>query len=1333
MLNGRKSAAGAVMAGLFLGIAAGSQGQGEGKDGITFNPVSSEVEVPVIETDYKSRKLNPLYFRGLSEKPWWDERWDYRLPVMVFEPVGLQRCRAPVSVIHDFPDDTRSESKRVVTPWGEEVPSQTSVKDTAEKIIEVVFLQDLLANETMPVFIYFGNKAVSPPEYATDLELVEEEHNFILSNRRIRVQLTREPSSKMGPIISHLQPQGNPTGNQLMGDGKWYTRGCANRLYPNQEQSFPDIRVKEDGPVRKVIEYRGTCKGGKVTFTYILYSESGQISYSLHADKPLEVDKLNFYSPGEGLKDVPDRFYYECREGVGSVEIRDMALPLIKNVAPLMKEGWYAFRDAETDQVIGEIFELDDNPRISILIHPIHRYRTSIICKLPTRGAFIPAQGSFNRIRNPYLAWKNPPRIYIAEIQPKQPLETRVPVFGKEMLLGYNIGYGSYMMRANIAPERPAELVPVLTRQIEREGGNYVAVIAALPLWKSKWEKHPECTPVLGELLEQAHGQGVGVALCIIPRTGSYYTPVLEGMKEKRRYLCKIKYRDRYVQATGELGPYDLDMLFLADEAKIYLPSQEARDAFKDKYQMEFPEGYQRSLDLKRMSEPQYHNAFFFKMDTLTDCLREQAEALRKKNRKTIVSHITNPRKLSDLSLGMYHDLEKQLDFLDTVCTDLYGPANQHQKHRTKYFRGLMNNERPIVLYTTCTRIPQVAEENLYYLLLWGMDGCFSFGVPNSLSPRVNEAMRKAFYHVDYTGLGNMLVECKPVKYVAILRDRAAFIDSVKEKVPYERRIRNLTSVKNLPTDIIFSRYFDLKTLRRYKLVVIPNNPVISTGDAEVIEEYVKQGGNVILEGEAINNPLLQSLCGAVPKGKKAEKRGRVTMEDGKLHLSFYGDSVPVENKNGGMIAGLDDGTPAFIQSASGKGKIVYTPLIISDRIDQKGPWADFFKGLVRRMVGGNLPVEIDKENSNIIESNLFTDGDRYVFGVFNPDRERGAEINAEFNIPFPADSIVVNMRSGERRKFRKNTGFKVGPREVAFYYMGPEEFMKQPPVIELSTLETGLYYSLSPGMGSSVGEQPDKSDADRKVTGCEKKEAGISHIGILTDKGREGGRDARVRGDEGIHQALQNRNGLKPEYIRDLRPETLGSYDVVIVPNIGNAKLPPVMHEGWEEDIRKYVQGGGSVMLNHHAAGSPPCRASIFPEIGKAGTYAAIRDMVVTRDHPIINAESIKKRFQREWDRSPAFEMKVTGYILNVGDKFRCGFPDYVGIRPGKEGAALVESARVEGIGGDPVIVAGRAGKGRVVLSGMAVGAKSDTEEGVTESGERNILINSVYWLAEK
>jgi hypothetical protein len=270
------------------------------------------------------------------------------------------------------------------------------------------------------------------------------------------------------------------------------------------------------------------------------------------------------------------------------------------------------------------------------------------------------------------------------------------------------------------------------------------------------------------------------------------------------------------------------------------------------------------------------------------------------------------------------------------------------------------------------------------------------------------------------------------------------------------------------------------------------------------------------------------------------------------------------------------------------------------------------------------------------------------------------------------------------------------------------------------------------------------KSGEERKIIlSGRKKEEDVIYTAVF--KGLTNRKIGCHYGGQAIYETLGELEGIKVEWIESLEFSNLSFYDVVVVPNIGTTPntLFSNLKEGWEKEIRKYVENGGGVLLVHHAIGFSRTSKDdfLFPEVGKGINWVPLRTVKITKTHPVTTGESIRKRFPDKAE-NPIYAQLLRETELSVGDEFVMGFADYIKIAPGREGTVLARSVfDTSGVGDDPVLVVGKAGKGKVVLSGTAVGAamgpmkegeKYNFIEKVT-SGERKILINSVYWLGEK
>jgi len=164
---------------------------------------------------------------------------------------------------------------------------------------------------------------------------------------------------------------------------------------------------------------------------------------------------------------------------------------------------------------------------------------------------------------------------------------------------------------------------------------------------------------------------------------------------------------------------------------------------------------------------------------------------------------------------------------------------------------------------------------------------------------------------------------------------------------------------------------------------------------------------------------------------------------------------------------------------------------------------------------------------------------------------------------------------------------------------------------------------------------------------------------------------------------------------------------DVVVIPQVrGNYKF----YSQSADHVRKYVEGGGSVLLLHDAVGyrgHPP----VFPEVGKGVFNLYKNTAAVTAEHAITAG-------------------------LKQGEKFQHCYFDHVVMDAGDAGQVLVSDEKGKG-----VLLAGRVGKGKVVLFGALSGwdlkVQGDRTGGdgpaEPEGVERQLLLNAVRWLGEK
>jgi hypothetical protein len=147
---------------------------------------------------------------------------------------------------------------------------------------------------------------------------------------------------------------------------------------------------------------------------------------------------------------------------------------------------------------------------------------------------------------------------------------------------------------------------------------------------------------------------------------------------------------------------------------------------------------------------------------------------------------------------------------------------------------------------------------------------------------------------------------------------------------------------------------------------------------------------------------------------------------------------------------------------------------------------------------------------------------------------------------------------------------------------------------------------------------------------------------------------------------------------------------------------------------LRKHVESGGGLLLADDRVNAADdgtiVFSHLFPEVGQRGEPVAkgvgeSPELVIGSAHPITAGVKANTRFT-----AAAFEHKNHRHVAYTGMTYE----------PGPSGQVVVRN-----VAGDPVLVAGQVGKGRVILSGFFYG-RGMAVEGV----ERKICQGALKWL---
>jgi len=1266
--------------------------------------------------DGKDRAPNPLYLDTLTRKPWALEGADYRVPVVVAEPVGLARRKAPVSVRIELPGNTAPSSIRVVTPYGEEIPSQVRVLEEGKRSVEVLFLLRLVPWDQAPMFIYCGGQETKTPEYPVPLSFGVQKGRdcYHLTNDRIRVALDKEKGR-----VKSLVPVGGSDNNQL-GEFFPFIGGDGNVGSPGGK---PEIT--EDGPIRKTLSFAHES----MRTEFSLYRSSPMLQIRLLPVRPRHTNSHFIWAPrGDCRK---DHFYYESTEGIRKCRIRYEISSDLKNYGiPNLKEGWFAYED-ERGEVAGEIFEPGNAARMYLYQHGTG-FRVGRTAKSAAehRSALVTGTGDYRLVRESYTAWKNPPMVIVGKPQSKVDLKPKVPVFGEDFIRLHYSSYTSAWGFTRLNEHSALEVV----REIQRFGGDYLGFFCRQPFWEHEYQgKTIEADPfITKELIPTAHANGLGVEVGLGP------------------HGCPVARRKHFVENTRRIATSGIDMLSLLDEYGFTLWSEEAKEKFRKDFGMEPPdEDYRDKPEM--LADEKCQNLCLFRINEIASLVKDMSQAAREANPKLVLFLVTSPNNLIITRHG-YHDLETFSSYLDFTNSDLYSAHFSFLRYYVKYIRGSMGNNRPVLtVYAihTSDGTPGFAGTRLQIMLqtFWGSNSLWGFSMVGRRweGDRGLLGAKYAYDVLNYSGLGKYLASANPIHFVGVLRDRDAFIDGIKKGEAaaggaYEHhRVRGMVcSLGDIPVDIVFSKYLPSLTDDGYKVVIVPNDPVLSPANAAHLRKYVEQGGNLIIEAEGLNSPIIQEMAKVGWKeGERRsvgqwELRGAASPFDD-LRLTVRGPKFAIANKGADVLVKLDDGTPAVTQAKCGQGRVVYTPLLLSESGRRSAELGRFLRQLTLYLSG---PKPASLVNHHMLDTNVLINRKRkaVIIPVFNhsPREENVATIALDRAVlGIPDDCEVTELTEGHKFELDGDTfSAPVRPHQVKFFAITAPG---QIPLLEAGASPAGqLAYSAHPGMEflKQKVSRTSRASAERA------KERGKTYVGIF--KGIKGN-SLCDWGTEAMYEEAKALKGVVAEYIEDVTEREASFYDVIIMPNRLDGSLPP--NKEWPEVLRDFVQEGGSALMVHHAIGRNPPYPTVFPEVGTCGPMCIpITTMQVVKEHPVTTGESYRKRFP-DLVKNPAFSVQMHATQFSKDELFEDGFPDYFAVVPAEGSEVLVKSVydKTKNQGDDATVVVGKFGKGKVVLAAMGIGClckkvdgKWQGEEKCTD-GERKILVNSIYWLGEK
>jgi len=197
----------------------------------------------------------------------------------------------------------------------------------------------------------------------------------------------------------------------------------------------------------------------------------------------------------------------------------------------------------------------------------------------------------------------------------------------------------------------------------------------------------------------------------------------------------------------------------------------------------------------------------------------------------------------------------------------------------------------------------------------------------------------------------------------------------------------------------------------------------------------------------------------------------------------------------------------------------------------------------------------------------------------------------------------------------------------------------------------------------------------------------------------------ARGLADAKLIACLNRQPGIKAFILYNYQPDTLTECDALIFPQ--KERSPLRLIRGLPA-IRRWVEQGGGVMFLHDAVGYRR-NPAVFPEVGAGIEHAKLHTVQIATNHPVTAGLAASQSF------TPGFQY------------------DHIAIHVGEQGKTVVKNEK-----GQPVMVVGEIGQGRVVLNGMLTGRKGGSDDGAgtdtePEGDELKVLLNAVQWLGNR
>jgi hypothetical protein len=984
----------------------------------------------VVSDTYRHEELpaNSLYLSRTKTVSWWNEAYERRIPFLVAEPIGKARQAAPIAV----PVNSDMVGARVVTYYGEEVACQEVTTSAGQN--QLLFLTDLKPREHKVFFLYFSAKtgglssqSVSSSGFERGLSVTEQGDSISLRNDAVVVRLPKRDAG-----LSSLRLVRGGAANAV---ASWAGIDSGRAMTPLAKvKEWLPAEVLASGPVAARVRHRAASKPVEVVTTIIAGDNPFVTMTMTTPDEDLAVTSA--WSPG-GRSDDLD-VVYPSKDAVKRISSRvqtgmDYGFQL-DGLAPYMSEDWLALqgRNRETIGVCfdgGRLtqFKVDRNlfkgitteTKLSRSLRLIESDGTDTVFSADSRVGsttnpppvrqsagstsfrVILDSGGWERIREGYIAYANPPVVQLGNVEVPGDVDVTTPVPHRDhcRIVYLREKYMSPSLKLADADAARIKAQRLVTHA-RKWGANVLrlrmsgaADRTSIAFWK--------------EIRRLCNKSGVAIFGPFLPEQP--LTKAERASFDEDERPCPVQYREEYYlrtwrdasRSTARQG--GCNEVHILDEYRFINMTDAAKALFRERHGGELPPAFPGKPD-----DPVYAKSLLYRMNVITELNRDLVEVIRKSLSDTTVTSVVNLKGLE--RLWRISDMEEHSRYLDMPGVDLYAAEDYYRKI-LMFARGAFNNRTSV---ENCIGYSdeQGVRRQLRLSTVYGAS-MLNFGGADTLliSPqKMEDVVGPHFVWMQMAGVSDLLSRMQPIRYAALLRDRNFFVQSIRnmelpndmKATTLERGLYALADLHNFQTEMIFSRFFEPDALKDYRILMVPDNKYLSEPFAKVIQAFVEQGNCVYIEGEACNaNSTMQTLC-----------------------------------RGGRLVAKIADAD--LFATSVGEGTVLYTGAFLSERVAGSLQARAALSELLKEHAG-KPALELTPASDGNIDHVVYSDGSRYLVAAVNKDVFGSQKVRLTSHIPLEQSTQWLDLRTGAVGSFNGAMEFELPPDSASFLLIAPQ------------------------------------------------------------------------------------------------------------------------------------------------------------------------------------------------------------------------------------------------------------------------------------------------------